>query len=61
MQSRIAANPHIEPADARDFVETLLNERRSITGFERADDVIDHEGIARLKQIMRDGKAIKVS
>lgn len=60
INARIAANPHMEADDARSFIEELLEDRREITGFERADDTIDHEGVAKLKGLMAKGKAVKI-
>lgn len=59
IQSRIAANPHMEQDAAREFIESLVNERSQIVGFEREHDTLDKSGVARLKERLANSRMVR--
>lgn len=61
IQSRIAANPHMQKDDAEQFITTLVNERRQIEGFDPTEnDQLDRAGLANLKAQMAGSRHIAV-
>lgn len=61
IQSRIAANPHMEKDAAEEFIESLVDERRELVGFERMEDQLDRVGLANLKEQMAQSRRFKVT
>lgn len=58
-QLRITTNPHLQPAEQKEFAEQLMARRRRITGIQ--DDQLDRAALNRLKnQLKKESKAVKV-
>lgn len=61
MDIAIAANPHKNPEDAKDFVETLLEQRRFYRGEPDAPEQLDVGAFEKMRQqLSKDSNLIKV-
>jgi hypothetical protein len=58
-QVRIATNPHLKAEEQREFVDTLMRQRRALLGVQ--EETLDRAALARLKdRLKKESKAVKV-
>lgn len=61
MDLRVSTNPHLEPIDAKAFLEELLDRRKALWGPDVHGGSIDTAALDLLKsQLKNNSKAIKV-
>ena len=58
MDAAIIANPHKSPEDSQEFIETLLDQRRFMSGEDEAPPETDFDAINKFKKQLQENSLL---